>query len=157
MTDLDTRREAVAQARARLDHHLDELAQQVPDRDQLVAVGTKFAAAAGGLLAGVGVVVIATKSRLAARRDSKQARAYAEAVVSAMPDVVAAWQARSEGGEVPARPADLPKPVARKAPEPVTDDERDTDDRARGGAPTAILMGLGVVGGVALSRYLGER
>ncbi len=142
--DITAKRAQVTATRARIDDHLDELTGHVPARDQVVAVATKYGAAVGGVVAAVGVLVLVTKSKLAGRATKKAGAEYARALVAAFPEVAEAYRAKVSANQAAAALVDVDTVLVEAAPRP------------RGGAPTAMLTGLGVVAGVAISKVISE-
>lgn len=136
MADVAAQRAALAETRARIDSRLEELTQHVPERANLKATAMRYGGAVLSAVVGVGIVVVTTKSILHGRRTDKDARRYAEAVLSAMPEVAEAYGVH----------------VAKAA---VERSEAEVVGTPRGGVGSAVLMAVGVVGGVAVAQAMG--
>ncbi len=152
------KRQQVAETRARIDRNLEELVGHVPDREDVTAVAAKWGAAVGGAVAAVGVLVVVTRSKLARRAERRRGREYAAAIAAALPEVAEAYRAhvtdRAVTAVVPAHePLDVDAPDLGAT---TVDELADAASRPRGGVPTAVLTGLGVVAGVALSKKLDQ-
>lgn len=145
--DITAKREQLAATRARIDDNLEELTAHVPARDQVKQVAMRYGAATLGVVAAVGAATITTRSRLGRRRERKAGREYAQALVSALPEVAEAYRARlADGATTAVVPAGSPLP-----------DLAEPADHAHGGVPSAVLAGLGLLAGVALSRRFDGR
>lgn len=150
--DITAKRDQIAATRARIDDHLEELTGHVPAKGDVKAVATKYGAAVGAAVVALGALVIVTKSKLSARADRKAGAEYAKALVAALPQVAEAYRARVSNEVVTAV-----VPAASPMQDAIDVDELlDAAARPRGGTPTALLTGLGVIAGVAIAKAIDE-
>lgn len=174
MADIAAQRAALAETRARIDARLDELTDHVPARSDLKATAVKYGSAVAGVAVGIGVLVIATKSRLHGRRTRSEARSYATALLSALPELADAYRDHAARQPATATPRkDLRAELKAEAAKVKLDAARHRMEQAnatriaaiesgdvptppRGGVGSAILMAAGVIGGVAAAQALGR-
>lgn len=154
--ELAQKRREVAEARARIDDHLDEVVAHVPQRDEVLGAASRWGAVAAAGLVAVGTLVVVSRRRLDRRRDRRTGREYAEALVAALPEVAAAYRAAVVDGTTTAvvaadQPLDDPADL-----DDLLDEVRPADDVRRPGVGTALLTGLGVLAGVAAGQRLGR-
>ncbi|MFT5224148.1 MAG: hypothetical protein ACI867_002480, partial [Glaciecola sp.] len=156
------------ETRTRIDSRLEELVEHVPDRDQMKATALKYGGAAVGVIVSVGVIVVLTKSKLRTRRVSADAQTYAKRLLRSMPEVADAYLIKQANTPPPVPGKKDLKAIAKSemlrhglaeanARRLAAIEAGEHLNPPRGGVGTAVLTGLGVLGGVAAAQALGQK